>query len=148
MTYWTYNPQSLEDVEMEGKPTFEDLERCEIKGLLIFYNYHEVMMRKKDDERFSIRRFDEKVMTWHDEVSEMDLSELLNLSSVNNEIKCFETVEPKLVNQTELVNQISKSKRGGKREGAGSKKGISKSNEHKDKISKSMQGKRNAVKNN
>jgi hypothetical protein len=130
MTYWTYNPQSLEDVEMEGKPTFEDLERCEIKGLLIFYNYHEVMMRKKDDERFSIRRFDEKVMTWHDEVSEMDLSELLNLSSVNNEIKCFETVEPKLVNQTELVNQISKSKRGGKREGAGSKKGISKSNEH------------------
>lgn len=148
MTYWTYNPQSLEDVEMEGKPTFEDLERCEIKGLLIFYNYHEVMMRKKDDERFSIRRFDEKVMTWHDEVSEMDLSELLNLSSVNNEIECFETVEPKLVNQTELVNQISKSKRGGKREGAGSKKGISKSNEHKDKISKSMQGKRNAVKNN
>jgi hypothetical protein len=87
-------------------------------------------------------------MTWHDEVSEMDLSELLNLSSVNNEIECFETVEPKLVNQTELVNQISKSKRGGKREGAGSKKGISKSNEHKDKISKSMQGKRNAVKNN
>jgi hypothetical protein len=149
MTYWIYNPQSLKDVEMEGKPTFEDLERCEIKGLLIFYNYHEVMMRKKDDERFSIRRFDEKVMTWHDEVSEMDLSELLNLSSVNNEIECFETTDKSNSLIKIQTNQdTDKSNHGGKRDGAGRKKGtsIKHSEQTKLKIADTMKGNQNATK--
>ena len=67
------------------------------------------------------------------EVSEDAIEEPLPISDEKNEIA--------------ITPSIKNKKRGGRREGAGAKKGVSKSIEHKENISQSMQGKRNAAKN-
>lgn len=51
-------------------------------------------------------------------------------------------------NEIATTPSIKNKKRGGRREGAGAKKGVSKSIEHKENISQSMKGKRNAVRTN
>ncbi len=51
------------------------------------------------------------------------------------------------ISSEKIPNEPLENKQGGRRTGAGSKKGISLSDEHKDKISQSMMGKQNALKN-
>ena len=67
-------------------------------------------------------------------VSEDAIEEPLPISDEKNEIATTPSIKNK--------------KRGGRREGAGAKKGVSKSIEHKENISQSMKGKRNAVRTN
>jgi hypothetical protein len=155
MTYWLYNPQTLKEVEMEGKPTFDDLERCEIKGLLIFYDYQGLKMRQHEDRKYFNNSI-QKDVSWHDEVAEMDLSELLTLgdnvidhSSANNKIECFEnTVKSNDLIKIKQLNQTDKSNHGGKRVGAGRKPGTSvkHNSETKSKIAVALRGNRNAMK--
>ena len=126
MTYWIYNPQSLKDAEMEGKPTEDIQKRCADNGLLIFYEYLEVTIRRNDDEK-------EKSI----------------ISSVNHEIECFEnTDKSNSLIKIQTNQDTDKSNHGGKRPGAGRKKGssVKHSEQTKLKIANRMSGNQNAVK--
>jgi len=87
MTYWVYNPQSMKEKEEEGKPDFDVLEYCEQKGLLIFHDYIELKMRQNDDKKYfnhiSHITSVQKENSWHDELVEADLTELLNLKNAD-----------------------------------------------------------------
>ena len=139
MTYWILNPKTLEHKSIKVM-TEEKQQLIKENQWLVFEDEWEMLFKQQELKQIHGNYNGEDILAMF-EVSSIPLS-------VNHEIECFETIKPNLVNQTELVNQISKSKRGGRREGAGAKKGISKSIEHKDKISKSMKGKRNAVRTN
>ena len=126
MTYWKLNKETLEVQELEELIT-------EVEETWLVY-----------DDEWEMLFAKEYYKQLGDKMSADDILAAFEVTSIpllgNNQNMRFETAT------TDLVNQISKSKRGGKREGAGSKKGISKSNEHKDKISKSMKGNQNATK--
>jgi hypothetical protein len=139
MTYWILNPKTLEHKSIKVM-TEEKQQLIKENQWLVFEDEWEMLFKQQELKQIHGNYNGEDILAMF-EVASIPLS-------VNHEIECFETIKPNLVNQTELVNQISKSKRGGRREGAGAKKGISKSIEHKDKISKSMKGKRNAVRTN
>lgn len=133
MTYWILNPKTLEHKSIKVM-TEEKQQLIKENQWLVFEDEWEMLFKQQELKQIHGNYNGEDILAMF-EVSSIPLS-------VNHEIECFETIKPN------LVNQISKSKRGGRREGAGAKKGISKSIEHKDKISKSMKGKRNAVRTN
>lgn len=125
MTYWKLNKETLEVQELEELIT-------EVEETWLVY-----------DDEWEMLFAKEYYKQLGDKMSADDILAAFEVTSIpllgNNQNMRFETAT------TDLVNQISKSKRGGKREGAGAKKGIQKTETHKEHISQSMKGKRNAA---
>lgn len=125
MTYWKLNKETLEVQELEELIT-------EVEETWLVY-----------DDEWEMLFAKEYYKQLGDKMSADDILAAFEVTSIpllgNNQNMRFETAT------TDLVNQISKSKRGGKREGAGAKKGIQKTEAHKEHISQSMKGKRNAA---
>lgn len=125
MTYWKLNKETLEVQELEELIT-------EVEETWLVY-----------DDEWEMLFAKEYYKQLGDKMSADDILAAFEVTSIpllgNNQNMRFET------DTTDLVNQISKSKRGGKREGAGAKKGIQKTEAHKKHISQSMKGKRNAA---
>ncbi len=132
MTYWIYNPQSMREIEMEGTPTFDDLERCEEKKLLIFTDYVGLRIRKQEDENNSFlgrhsREIKHKSLA--DEWNEVDLSDLNAGWEVNH------VIEKEKINDEVTIEKT-------KENGRGRKSGYKRSDDITKKIQESKKQKK------
>ena len=58
--YLVYNPKNQKSSEYEGRPTIEQLQMIEDKGLLMFDDYREMEFRRKEDEQLNIKEDEHK----------------------------------------------------------------------------------------
>ena len=140
MTYWVLNPETLEHKSIENM-TEEKLKKIKERGLLPFEDEFDMLMKKQELKNI---RGDISVK----EIAEMFEADATH--SVNNEIVCFEnTDKSNSLIKIQTNQDTDKSNHGGKRPGAGRKKGssVKHSEQTKLKIANTMQGNQNAAKN-
>ena len=143
MTYWVLNPEKLkyksfDVITDEMKQYFKE------NQWLIFNNEVDMLMKKQELKNIRSVRGDISV----EEIVEMFGVDATH--SVNHEIECFETTDKSNSLIKIQTNQdTDKSNHGGKRPGAGRKKGssVKHSEQTKLKIANTMQGNQNAAKN-
>ena len=87
--------------------------------------------------------FDDK---WDCDMALSEYKQKNNIYNVSDILEQFGVSTVPVLKDTDSTTPIIKSKRGGKRAGAGAKKGVLKDPAHKAKIAQAMLGKQNALK--